>query len=428
MRHLKIILLTISTLLLLPECLLGQSRSITVTIVDSNTNETLPGATALNLQSKEGFVSDARGIFTLSTQNEKDTFAFSYLGYNEKQIPFNKLTPIIQLDKNSNLLSEVTIVSNKVPEPITNKMETISDFVIDNDRIIMLAKRKGDRYNLKLTDLDGNALSRQELPKIKHIEELFTSCFGTHFLVGRFEVLQLHSTLDSIQIIDRQDRELFDLYIKSCKAQNEEYVYLERKTLKDQIASIMAYSKNSDEKFLFAGISDDENLMRYKHDAPYMNYADGTGPLHLGIHARDARDAMEWGDFLNSHFYVPVDYYMMSHNRNILIFDHEKLKLKTFDWKGELVKEEPIDYPNQKGWSNKKNMYVDQITKKLYTLHRVGLYKYFTEMDLNSGRGIHQYRVKAPFVENIAIHDGVIYFTNSSLTEPARILKKVILN
>jgi len=412
-----------------PKLSIGQAlqNDKEIVLLDSETKEILIGTTAFNLSSKEGFVSNASGILKISNADHNDEFEFRYLGYWKKIMLFKDIIDTVYLDRNTKLIDDVIIVAEKVPQALTKQSMTISDFVMDNDRIILLSKNIGDKYYLRLTDLTGNIISELDVSELKYIEHLVTSCFNSHFLVGKNEVLQLHVSDDEILIIDRSKRNLYDQFIEPCLTQSEEFIYFEKRKIKNQIASIFKLSKDNGTIDLFTGIADEENLKRYKYDAPYMNYVDGTGPLHLGIHAENAYDALEYGEMLNRNFYIPVDYYMMCHENKVLLFDHEKYLLKTFDQDGVLISENPIEYPKQKGWKSKDNLYLDRVTNKLYAIHRYGMNLFITQIDLNTGESINRYRVKARFIENIAVHNEFVYYTNSGIAQSSRILNRIKL-
>ena len=415
---------------------IGQQQidPVKITILDLETNLSLPGATALNLKSKEGEISNLEGVIYLNpkTNAPEDSIEISFLGYIKQRVAFSELPDSIFLEKDINSLEGVTIVSTKELIALTTKAENITDFVMNKDNILLLSKT-GRKPVLKLTELDGELLFTLDTLNIDHIERLFTSCFETHFLVGRSEVLQLHIRNETISIVDKASRTHFDKFILPCKLQNENYLYMEKKRVKDQIASILGYSKDGKEQFNFSFVADDKNLDRYQYDAPYMDFADGIRPMNEGIHATDHKGrfdpnaAQQWGNMLKRSFYMPVDYFMLSHQNKVLLFDHEKLKLNVFSPTGQLLKEHPIDYPKHKDWKSEENMYFDKISKKLYGKYRKGKYIYLIEIDLETGASIQQFRVEASFIEKFAIHDDVVYYTNSSVTETSRILKRIRL-
>lgn len=419
--------LVFSLLLLIPFLLRGQNISIQV--LDKDQNSPLIGATAMNEQTGKGAASDEDGVILIARGNDEDLISFSYLGYKTTSYLIKDLPDAVYLKSVSSLLNEITVYAKTSPIPLTKNTETIKDFVVEGNKILMLSKYDGGKFILKLTDLDARVINTLKIkPKIQFVEAFYTSCTGSHFLIGSEEVLQIFILDDEIKIIDRADRKLFDKLVQPCLSENENYFYFEKTKIKNQIASIYAIDKKNKEAILFAGVTDDDNLKRYPYEKAYMDYADGTGPLYLGIHAEDARDAVQWGDMLNVIFYVPVDYHLISHEDKMLLFDHEKNHLHIFDQLGNVLEKHPIEYPKQKGWKSRNNMYSDLATGELYAVHKIGVNKYFTLIDLENGATKKRYVLKEPFMENMAIQNGVVYFTNSTAVDGARILKKLSLD
>ncbi len=413
-----------------------ESKIVSGTIIDAKTSEALVGATVLNLQTGEGTVSNAKGQFSLAYEDDRSLLSVQYLGYFSQSIPIKEFPKRVAMKTNSELIDELTIYAERIPQDLTVRYETIRDFVISEDRILMLSKRNGKSYVLKLADLDGKVLHTQALPNIKKAEELFTSCFGTNFLVGEFHVLQLHTSQDSIFIIDKDTRKRFKQFIEPCRAQTEDYVYLENKSKYKQVSSIMAYHRKKEEAFVFAKVDDKENLARLPYDKRYMDYANGEGPLYLGVHAShspdpavNARSAAQWGTLLNRSFYLPVDFFLLSKQDSILLFDHEKHKLIKYTQEGEKLEQYALEYSQQDGWKSKDNILLDLARNDLYAVQRQGSKVYFTRINTINGKDAEQYSVHASFVEKMIIHNGVLYFTNSSLVpgQGERILKRVEL-
>jgi len=425
--HLKHIIIVV----LFPCCMIAQETKTyhNLRVLDAESKISLIGATALNLDTGDGAIADENGNIQILKTNQNSIISFSYLGYFERNYTMNNLPENVFLEKKTQALDEITISAVRHPQALTTSSETITDFVFDKDKIIMLTKPKGQDFVLKLTELNGNVILTQNLPEIKQIQELYTSCFGTHYLLAEFEVLQLEANDKEILTVERAPRKDFDKFIKPCITKNSEYVYFEHSRFRNQIAQIYAFHIESDDYFVFGTVQDDNNLKRLPGEEAYMRFIEGTGPIYYGIHARDPRDAIQWGEMLKRHFYTPVDYFMISQENTVAIFDHEKLRLKTFNLKGNLLRENPIDYPTLKGWNNKDNMYVDPVTGILYAVHRIGSEKHFTEIDINTGKRKNRYSIEAPHIENMAVYNGTLYFTNSSTVpgKGSRILKRVEL-
>lgn len=418
---------------------MGQSiqESILAKVIDSNSGNGLFGATVLNLQTGEGTITDSLGIFTLDYQDSKNIVSIQYLGYFSRSFSIESLPQIIKMETNSEIISELTIYAERIPQDLTTDYETIKDFVISEDRVLMISKRKGKDDVLKLADLDGKVLHIQSLPNISNVENLFTSCFGTNFLIGEYEVLQLHTSEDSIFIVDKDSRQRFDQYIVPCLAITDEYIYQEKRSSYNQAASILAINREKQELFVFASVDDEENLERLPYDRKYMDYANGTGPLYLGVHAShssspavNARAAAQWGTLLSRSFYLPVDYFFFPNGDTILLFDHEKHVLTKYSQEGENYAHYPITYSQESGWKAENNILVDLARNDIYAVHRKASESYFTRINLSNAQNEEKYKVHTPFVEKMIIHRGNLYFTNSSIVvgKGSRILKKVELD
>lgn len=71
-----------------------QQETITGTVVDSSTNETLPGVNISVLGTTTGTSTDSEGAFELTVESLQDTLIFSFVGYQTLEIPINGRTTI----------------------------------------------------------------------------------------------------------------------------------------------------------------------------------------------------------------------------------------------------------------------------------------------------------------------------------------------
>ncbi|MEI8047501.1 MAG: TonB-dependent receptor [Bacteroidota bacterium] len=88
-----------------------QSRSITGTVTDSETKETLPGATIQIKGTTSGTTSDINGKYTVQVSGSSAVFLVSFIGYNDKEIAVESQTVInIQLITKKTMLEQVVVV------------------------------------------------------------------------------------------------------------------------------------------------------------------------------------------------------------------------------------------------------------------------------------------------------------------------------
>ena len=116
-----------AALLLWCSVLMAQTHTISGTIIDRATGETLIGATVVDLRSKQGTVSNVNGRYSITLRSDTVEMRFSYVGYQPQIRTFlldeNKEINI-SLDNSSNLQT-VTITADRVSSPKSSQMSAI---------------------------------------------------------------------------------------------------------------------------------------------------------------------------------------------------------------------------------------------------------------------------------------------------------------
>ncbi len=106
----------------------GQEKSISGSVSDRSTSESLPGATVLVKGTAIGTTTDIDGKFTLKLPAGDNVLVFSYVGYEPQEIPVGNQTVFnIQLSPTKTSLQEVVVVgygSTKVKD-LTSSIVTI---------------------------------------------------------------------------------------------------------------------------------------------------------------------------------------------------------------------------------------------------------------------------------------------------------------
>lgn len=97
-------------LLLVSQLAYAQTRTVTGTIVDGQTRETLPGVNVVLKNSSRGTVTDVDGKFRIEA-SANDTIFFSFVGYHTEAVPINNRSVIdITLRPSMQSLEEVLVV------------------------------------------------------------------------------------------------------------------------------------------------------------------------------------------------------------------------------------------------------------------------------------------------------------------------------
>ncbi|WP_258104219.1 SusC/RagA family TonB-linked outer membrane protein [Marinoscillum sp. MHG1-6] len=111
---------------------LGQQSTVTGVVTDSETGETLPGATVLEKGTTNGVVTDFDGNYRL-TVGENATLEISFVGYMNKQVVVGAKTILdISLDSDIQSLEEVVVVGYGVQKKsdVTGALSSVSSEVI----------------------------------------------------------------------------------------------------------------------------------------------------------------------------------------------------------------------------------------------------------------------------------------------------------
>ena len=110
----RISLLLVSLIMLAAQTALAQSFSVKGTIISSEDNEPLIGATILQEGTTNGVATDIDGNFTIEVKGaSKATLVVSYIGMVTKKLPVSAETKTLNvtLDPESKVVDEVVVVA-----------------------------------------------------------------------------------------------------------------------------------------------------------------------------------------------------------------------------------------------------------------------------------------------------------------------------
>jgi len=128
LRLLKKMSLALVLLLFCFTSAFSQVRTVTGTVTDSQTNETLPGASVLVKGTSKGISTDMNGKFSLSVNSENDILIVSFVGYENMEMMVGNQSVInFKLIPKKTTLDEVVVVgygTSKVKD-LTSSITTI---------------------------------------------------------------------------------------------------------------------------------------------------------------------------------------------------------------------------------------------------------------------------------------------------------------
>jgi TonB-linked SusC/RagA family outer membrane protein len=108
----------------------GQEKTVTGTVSDRSTNESLPGASVMIKGTSVAAMTDIDGKFSLKVPPGDNVMVFSYIGYTPQEIPVGNLSVFnVQLSPTKTSLQEVVVVgygSTKVKD-LTSSITTVKN-------------------------------------------------------------------------------------------------------------------------------------------------------------------------------------------------------------------------------------------------------------------------------------------------------------
>jgi TonB-dependent Receptor Plug Domain. len=133
--------------------------TVTGTLMDSDSGNTLPSANVIETGTMNGTVADMDGNFTLNVTNNQGTVTVSYVGYTSKKMSYTLVNGTvnlgsISLDLDSDALSEVVIIGKGVIDLAGGRATPVAVTTISSEEI----QRKGVG-NVEVSEIIKNSPS-----------------------------------------------------------------------------------------------------------------------------------------------------------------------------------------------------------------------------------------------------------------------------
>lgn len=113
-------------LFLSPLSIIFAQSTITGSVIDEKDKGAIPGASVAVQGTIVGTTTDSKGKFTLTVKSLPVKLRVSFIGYSTTEMDVNSASDVtVALSESSSLISEVTVVGNRVEEKITKSPVTI---------------------------------------------------------------------------------------------------------------------------------------------------------------------------------------------------------------------------------------------------------------------------------------------------------------
>ncbi len=116
----------------------AQNNSVSGTVTDSETGETLPGVNVLVKGTTTGTSTDTEGNYSLNAPSLTDTLVFSYIGFETQEIPINSRTTVnIEMSSQTLTGEELVVVGygEQRGEDVTGSVSSVSMNNVDTQPV-----------------------------------------------------------------------------------------------------------------------------------------------------------------------------------------------------------------------------------------------------------------------------------------------------
>ncbi|MEM6964200.1 MAG: carboxypeptidase-like regulatory domain-containing protein [Bacteroidota bacterium] len=387
-------------------------------ILDAETNRPLDKVNVFNQTEVNGGASSDDGTFGIRISVLPAVIIFSSIGYENFLLTVDEVSTesvTIRLQPSSFGLPEVAVTDQPKIEKLTDESYTVKDFIISDDRILVLTFPSifsGNKLILK--DWDGKVLDQLPLKKVKG-KSMHQGCLGNIHLLAKKYAYEISIIADQIQLIKKYPKSQYEELIEPCVLSSEDLVYWKGFKALDQILTYTIISKEPQKIIKKIMVADFENLSRRKDD--FVLELENTGSYN----ALTWIERQSW----NQLFYKPIFSPLHLFDNQLYLFNHTKGYLEFFDLYGKNIRYVPITYHQNLKWE--KRILFDKIYNKAYTVYSTSKGKSIYEISLENGTVAPIVFFDARFVDKMVVFKGYLFYLESGVTDKNRVLHQLKL-
>lgn len=409
-------------------------------VIDAASRQYMAGVTIYNPANGKGTYSDFDGAFRIEADSLPAKIRFSFIGYETfylvlDEVPKDILS--IKLKAQATDLPGIEVTAKIKIEEITEKEYTVKDFLLKEDKILLLAYEGIAKGNeLVLMDFDGKILDSYSIKDIKFIENLHKGCLGGLHMIQAIIDYEIGIDSNKIKIIAENDRKLFDQVIEPCITSTEDFVYYKQTRKLSQVVHYQVFSRkdirNRDEekKYAFISVVNEKEMRRYDEEvAPSLGYLDDL-PLDAtekeNLLRRKMEDNLQLAMLIRL-FYKPIYVPLFNLGHELCVFNHIEKKMVFYEHDGTFIDETKINYTELENWDEK--ILFDEFRKVAYAIFNHPKGKELRSINMTDGSLGAPILIECIYIEKMIAHNGHIFYLESGLKESERnrVLHKVKL-
>jgi hypothetical protein len=379
-------------------------------IMDEATHKGIANVNLSLIGSTRGGITDHDGFFSIVTDTIPIYLTASHLGYETQMLWIDHAIDgiTILLKPSVKMLDEIEIMSEKGPESFfEDKHYAVLDYEVENTLIYLLIYRcRLSRAELICKSVGGDTIAKTAILSFKPTC-LFYDCLGKLHVLSADSAYQVYVRKDTMIFLHKADIRKFQKTLIDCVAANEDWLVFREESPDHMTVNFYRIHRKSKLKFHLASTHDKEKLQMLRNN-PRDYY------LLLCDTIPDSYGAMiEW-IWVRKILYKPNASVVKKISDTLVLFDVTEGKASLYDINGSFISE--ISFPllgkGREKWT--KEIYVDEMTHKLYTTciqdGRFVLYRY----DLDAGELKQVCRSAFTFPQKIRVNLNFLYYLYDS--------------
>lgn len=394
-----------------------QSFVFSGTVTDS-LGRPLPYVQVRIEKSTQGTLSDTRGHFVLMHTRSEATLRFSLLGHEPVSLTLQTDGPSVNviLRQKAGELDAVSIHAQKLPKLAPSVCDY--DFL---DEYILLLQYKNGSARSRLLVLDNRDMEvRDSLDVPPKARGLYRDCLGNVHLLRQDSVSPVRYERGKLHLGQGVSVSAFETYPEPCVAaaidrmylQKKEAPYiLETKNFKIHGANLSVRYYQMDrltrQPEMLLSIIDSTGLRERKDMA---GYAERIRLTHGAISNVPPGVLMDDFDLFFTETVFLKDVYapLFVIADTAYVFDMLHAQLSAYGRQKERLFSLPLNFQKDRRWI--RNILKDPKTERVYTLFDTPEGFELREIDLRSGNATNRYAIPLPYIDNIRVEAGYVYF------------------
>lgn len=337
---------------------------------------------------------DVNGYFSFYSLSPVCNAELHCISYDTVTVELNCSAPAtIFLYHISYKLNAVDISANLPRDLLSGKSYQVMDYEFLGDKIILMVYERQSIFlpKLLLIDREGDTLSDMDVHKPVRLDRDYD---GKVYYVSKLTSYEISADSDQIRLINPVNTEDFENLKSSIVDHNGYYYYLRQYLFNNLMLNYYNYDEVNDSLFCFRTITDMDMIRRNR----------------WGVYFDGKEEDIRFQQLIMNR---PVNAPLLKLGDTMMVFNFIESKIEKYNLKSDILEQIGIDFHQNRNFSGQ--LYVDPVRLKVYTLFMSNGIARIKEISTTSGDVLKTADVpRFVFIENIKIHDGILYFLYKS--------------